>query len=206
MLLAGLNRIDGYAGLEPAKRLDYRQTDALRLGGVEWIWQAASKDSPSPRLWEQLDVFAPRARLLSRDVGSEQLANLEQLGPDVAAVDLPLTLPESSPGEVRVIVDSPGRMELEVKAPARQLLVTTESYDGGWLAAVDGAAVPVVRVNGDFLGCVVEGGARQVQFEFRPRSLWTGGLTTILGLSFMVCRYALALRGMRRPSEFGQGS
>jgi hypothetical protein len=206
MLLAGLQRIDGYAGLEPAKRLDYRQAAALRLGGVEWIWQAASKQNAAPRQWQRLDASASRARLLTRVVGPEQLENLEQLGLDVAAVDAPLSLPDSEPGQVQVIADSPGRIELETIAPARQLLVTTESYDAGWLATVGGVAVPVVRVDGDFLGCVVEAGTRQVRFEFRPRSLATGGLISILGLTFIVCRYALAVHGQGRRIASGQGS
>ncbi len=206
MLLAGLHRIDGYAGLEPAKRLNYRQDAALRLGGVEWVWQAVSKDTPGPRQWERLDASAPRARLLSQVVGSEQLANLEQLGLDVAVVDSPLSLSDSAPGQARVIVDSPGRMELETTAPARQLLVTTESYDAGWLATLDGAAVPIVRVNGDFLGCVVEADTRQVRFEFRPRTLSTGGLVSIFGLAFIICRYALAVRGQGRRIDSDQGS
>ncbi len=206
MLLAGLHRIDGYAGLEPAKRLDYRQTAALRLGGVEWIWQADSKDTPGSRQWQRLDASVPRARLLSRVVGPEQLENLEQLGMHVAAVDSPLSLPDSEPGQARPTVDSPGRIEIETVAPARQLLVTTESYDAGWLATLDGAAVPVVRVNGDFLGCVVEAGTRHVRFEFRPRSLPTGGLISILGLAFIVCRYALAVHGQARRIDSDQGS
>mgnify|MGYP001227065231 FL=1 len=206
MLLAGMNRIDGYAGLEPAKRLDYRQNAALRLGGVQWIWQAASNQAGAPRQWQRLDASAPRARLLTNVVGPEQLANLGQLGMDVAAVDSPLSLPDSEPGQAQAIVDSPGRIEIETTAPARQLLATTESYDAGWLATLDGADVPVVRVNGDFLGCVVEAGTRHVRFEFRPRSLRMGGLISVFGLAFIVCRYALAIRGQRRRIDSDQGS
>ncbi|HEY2761011.1 MAG TPA: hypothetical protein VGI75_09710, partial [Pirellulales bacterium] len=37
ILLAGFARVDGYAGLEPARQLDYRQPTALRAAGVQWI-------------------------------------------------------------------------------------------------------------------------------------------------------------------------
>ncbi|HTQ38695.1 MAG TPA: hypothetical protein VMJ32_06690, partial [Pirellulales bacterium] len=37
ILLKGWNRVDGYAGLDPAKQLDYRDPAALRAAGVEWI-------------------------------------------------------------------------------------------------------------------------------------------------------------------------
>ena len=44
---------------------------------------------------------------------------------------------------------------MAVATPTRQLLVVSESYHPGWQAAVDGVPQPVLRVNGDFLGCVV---------------------------------------------------
>ena len=44
ILLAGWKRADGYAGLEPAKRLDYRQLAALQTAGVGWISDHAAKN------------------------------------------------------------------------------------------------------------------------------------------------------------------
>ncbi len=204
MLLAGVRRIDGYAGLEPAKQLDYREPTALRLGGVEWVWEAASKQDV-PRRWLRLEASAPRVRLISRLDESGRLTDLERLGLDAAVVDTPLSLPVSEPGHARAVVDSPGQIEVETSAPGRQLLVTTESYDAGWVATIDGAAVPIVRVSGDFLGCVVEAGRRRVAFDFRPRSLASGYLISAFGLAFIVCRYALVVRGRGRRTDSDQG-
>ena len=35
--LSGWRRADGYAGLEPARQLDYHRLPALRLAGVRWV-------------------------------------------------------------------------------------------------------------------------------------------------------------------------
>ena len=44
---------------------------------------------------------------------------------------------------------------------------------------------PVMRVNGDFLGCIVEPGRSKIEFRFRPASLRYGKLSSIFGLSFL---------------------
>ncbi|HKD37368.1 MAG TPA: YfhO family protein, partial [Pirellulales bacterium] len=42
IVLTGWNRADGYAGLEPAKQLDYRTIPALRAADVGWIKEGAN--------------------------------------------------------------------------------------------------------------------------------------------------------------------
>ena len=59
--------------------------------------------------------------------------------------------------------DEPGDIALLVSTPVEQLLVLTESFHAGWQATTDGRSVPVVRVDGDFLGVVVEPGESSVQ-------------------------------------------
>jgi uncharacterized membrane protein YfhO len=80
----------------------------------------------------------------------------------------------------------PGRIEARVDCPSRQLLVVAESYQFGWLARVDGRPQPVHRINGDFLGCLVGPGTRQVVLEFRPRSLSVGRAVSFCGLGLVV--------------------
>ena len=41
------------------------------------------------------------------------------------------------------------------------------SYHSGWQATVDGRPVPVLRVNRDFLGCVVEAGRHRLTLDFQ---------------------------------------
>ena len=48
-------------------------------------------------------------------------------------------------------------------------------------ATIDGAPRPIVRVEGDFLGCVLENGVQRVTLRFMPRSFVYGSIATALG-------------------------
>ena len=60
---------------------------------------------------------------------------------------------------------------MRVEAPAKRLLFVSESFHPGWKCWIDNRPVPVLRVDGDFLGCVCPGGTSEVCFEFQPDSL-----------------------------------
>ncbi len=96
----------------------------------------------------------------------------------------PVTLTAGPPGTVGWS-ERPGDIRLEVAAPSRQLLVLAESFHSGWRAEANGVAIPIVRTNGDFLGCVVDPNMKSVRFRFAPDSLRYGKLLSILGLSLL---------------------
>jgi len=114
----------------------------------------------------------------ARDVAE---APLETTG----LVDEPLELPSGSPGTVTILSERPGQFRLQADSPTRQLLVVLESYHPGWQAEVDGRPQPVVRVNGDFMGCLVGPGQQEVVLDFRPRSLLLGRALSLLGMLAM---------------------
>jgi hypothetical protein len=195
-LLAGFARADGYAGLEPKRRLDYHAEKVLRLAGVEFCsvapaqWQLASAPAAMAQRWHRVERPLDRARLLTQvDVGP--------LTPDLAGLDvdhaaildqplkIPLGLPLGLPGKTQLPVDRPGHIEVRAIAPERQLLTLNEGFDLGWHAAVDGQPVPVLRVNGDFLGCLVPAGEHRVEWVFSPRSLMVGRLLSGCGLGLL---------------------
>ncbi len=192
MLLAGLERIDGYAGLEPLKRLDYKKIAALKLAGVGWIFSPNNTTSnETQRRWTSIAPSAPRARLVCETVSNAQLREIDALGPNAAAVDETVSLPPSLPGSASVIHETPGRITIDTRADTRQLLVTTESFHPGWQAVVDGRVEPIMRVNGDFLGCVLEAGAHRVGLRFQPASRRDGGVLSVCGLGLMLCIFWL---------------
>ncbi len=84
-----------------------------------------------------------------------------------------------STGTVRLTVDRPGRLIAETDAPGRRVLALTERFHEGWSATADGSTLPVVRVEGDFLGCVVESGTHRVELRFMPRSFMYGSVISI---------------------------
>ena len=117
--------------------------------------------------------------------------------------EFPLPLSETPPGEARLTAQRPGRLEVAIDAPGRQLLVVSESYHSGWRAAVDGASQPVLRVNGDYLGCVVGPGKQNVLLEFRPESLRRGLLASFAGLGLTVATLVCGMAPFRRPRRAG---
>jgi hypothetical protein len=191
MLLSGAQRIDGYAGLEPSKQLDYSQAETLRLAGVHWVLRTDSTEKiaglvPHDQQWLSVPSPLARVRMATRVIDSKTSVERD-IAADAARVDEPLDLSPGTPGVARLVSDRPGQLFIHTNAPTRQLLVVAESFHAGWRARCNGHCVPVMRVDGDFLGCVVTPGASDVELEFRPRSLEFGKKLSACGLALMVC-------------------
>jgi hypothetical protein len=103
---------------------------------------------------------------------------------------------------IRIATDAPGRIVIEVASRSPQLLVLTESYHAGWAATVDGTPARTLRVNGDFLGCLINECVGDVEFRFAPQSLRTGRACSLCGLGFWGLCFALIwLPRLRRPQD-----
>ena len=204
ILLVGWKRADGYAGLEPARLLDYRQPAALRIAGVGWISQ---KESNTTTNWIPLANPQPRAWLVTRAVASSDVnADIRQLPIDnTALVDKPLILPNSdTPGIATLSDDRPGHLEIATNCPSQQLLVINESFHAGWQADMDGEKTPVLPADGDFMGVVVPTGDHKISLEFDPLSLKLGRLVSAFGLGLIVATLLWPIRPWRlRRSNLG---
>src|SRR5690606_2882870 len=112
----------------------------------------------------------PRVRLVGGAVLSRDPArDLSRIDPArVALVDQLVPLEPGDGGTAAITHDGPGRIQIDVFTPTRQLLVISESYQRGWRAQTNGQAVPLVRAYGDWMACVVEPGRHEVQLHFQP--------------------------------------
>jgi Bacterial membrane protein YfhO len=208
-LLLGWKRADGYAGLEPSRQLDYRQTVALRLAGVGWVAVGADAADraafqPASPDWLQIANPLPRARLVTQAVVSTDPAR-ELTGiplESTALVEQSIDLQAGRPGTALIVADRPGDIRIAVNSPTRQLLVLAESYHSGWQATSGDERRTIMRVNGDFMGCPVEPGKGEIHFRFRPASLRYGEWLSILGLGFIAATLLHSIRsGIRQNSE-----
>jgi len=197
MTLAGWHRADGYAGLEPQRNLDYRRLAALRSASVRWLKKSKAAGEieglwKHPGEWLEVPRPLPWVRLVSRARFSQDPArDIEQIDLETTALtNVPLALPDSPPGKATLVAERPGRLHIQCDCSTPQLLVVSESFHPGWQAIVDGSPQQVVRVNGDFIGCPVGPGQRQVVFEFRPRSLHRGRAVSCLGLAMVLICFA----------------
>ena len=218
LLLAGFRRADGYAGLVPARQLDYRDADALRVAGVGFRADVLWDGDNSPTVWLPVDDPLPPIRLVTQAI----VDSLQQFPAEVVAGDAVLYSPATnylphlggasldpasfaedldlmpgSPGTLTDLDQRPGSFSLSTETEGRQLLVVTASYHSGWQATVDGRPVPVLRVNRDFLGCVVESGTHRVMLDFHPFSLGLGKVLSTLGLGLLCAQWVVA-EGLRR--------
>jgi len=179
--LTGCTQIDGYTQLMPTRQLDYQRVEALQVAGTDWVRKnAANAEIRGLRDrgdgWLAVPEPLPVVRLVSQARQSSDPAR------DLAGVDWrntvlteePIELGGGTPGRASVIDRQPGRFELSVDAPSRQILAVAESYHAGWQANVDGTPEAVFRVDGDFLGCQVGPGHHRVELVFQPRSLHDG--------------------------------
>lgn len=202
-LLAGWSRADGYAALEPVRRLDYRQLPALRVADVRWVMKnklTAGLPGLHPQGdWLQVPDPLPRVRLVTQVQPSRHPADeITKIAVETTALaESPLALPPGTPGQATLYDDRPGRLEIWTECVTPQLLVISERYHAGWQAEVEGKPREVLRVNGDFLGCVIQPGEHRVHLAFRPRSVRDGAIVSCLGL-VLAGSFLVGLRSWRR--------
>jgi hypothetical protein len=150
--------------------------------------------------FEELAGALPRARLVTRAVATA-VPEVEITAIDVATtalVDEPVELEAGVAGEATIEEDDPGAVRIATHAATRQLLVLAESFHPGWRVEVDGEDASVIRVNGDFMGAVVETGAHELRFSFAPRSYALGRALSFAGLAVVA---AVALGGVRAAAR-----
>jgi hypothetical protein len=183
--------LEGYhGGLEPRKCLDYHTLAALRVSHTAWHhlsrWDRPVSFPDLRRvtdLWYEVPDPLPRIRLVGRtQVSDDPAADLQRLDMDTAAlVTHPVDVESGEPGAATLLHEQPGELWVHTTTPGRRLLVIADSYDPNWRLSIDGVPATVERVNGDFLGCVVEGGEHDVRFTFRPACIRYGRLLSLAG-------------------------
>jgi hypothetical protein len=209
ILLAGWQRVDGYAGLEPARQLDYRSLAALKAAGATWVSATAAaqmenygelsttKAEREPN-WIRLSDPQPRAWLVTSAIpSSNPSVDIVRLDlANEALIDTASVAPQFSPspkGSVEIQTDRPGNFAATTDCPSTQLLIVTESFHSGWKAAIDGQVADVVRTDGDFLGLLVPARQHEIRLTFQPESLHFGRLASIFGLGLLIVTLLLWL-------------
>ena len=201
MTLRGWNQVDGYAGLPPVSRLlQSRTLKGLQVAAVRWVARGGRNDEipgliPRTSDWWEVPDPAPRARLMTKVRPSTNVSrDLSTTPDDTALVETAIPALAGQPGEAVIIVDRPGFIRVGVTAASRQLLVLSERYHPGWRVRSGERIGSVLRVYGDFLGCVIEPGAYEVALSFQPASLRQGKLATLAGLILLLAYLVFRLR------------
>lgn len=184
LIMKGARLADGYVSIPPKKELDAMNGARLKIAGVDSIMSKNILKFGGRSYGMMLPAPFPRARLVSKSVkSSEPGRDINNIDPSTTAlVDRDIRLSNGPPGSVTLVVDRPGKIGVVTQSASRQLLVLSESYHEGWKARIDGRVAPVLRVYGDFMGCVVNAGRHEVQLMFRPKSLVVGAWLSLAGI------------------------
>jgi hypothetical protein len=142
----------------------------------------------------------PRFRLVTSAVRAaspkEAIGNVDVA--TTAVVETDLSLDPAVPGNLEVLRDRPGAIELATETTSRQLLVIADSFHSGWSASVDATPTPVLRVNGDFMGVRVGPGKQHVLLSFYPWSLKLGTWLSALGVAITLIWYGWETASARK--------
>ncbi len=190
LIMRGIRLAEGYVSIPPRRYLDSLSEVRLRLADAHWIWNKRPRFLGGKAYGLRLAEPLPRARLLTAArVSSDPGKDIEGIDIETTAlVAEKIDLPPGRPGTAEITGDRPGEISIATESESRQLLALSESFHDGWRASVDGKSTPVLRLYGDFMGCVVDSGNHEVEFVFRPRSLRVGALLSAAG-----CVLALVL-------------
>jgi len=94
----------------------------------------------------------------------------------------------------------PNHLVIDATSTDSGLLVIADTSYPGWTATIDGAAAPVVRVNGAMRGVYLPNGKHHVELEYECRSLAVGA-----GISAVALLAALGLVGRSVLGRQGSG-
>jgi hypothetical protein len=192
LTLHGLPNYMGYVGLPPAWQLDPNADITKRVAGVRW-----EKRPLSARDWTVHEDALPLARLVTNAVVSDSPQEaIEEIDVTTTAiVEGSIEISGGLAGTVAWRKNEPGKAALECSAASPQLLVFAQRYHPGWDVEIDGEPSGLLRVNGDFMGCVVPEGEHEVTFTFSPKSLHYGLWVSGIGLLLVAAGWVALGRG-----------
>jgi hypothetical protein len=139
----------------------------------------------------------PRAVLVykAREIAAytNQIARLRDPGFDPQAeviLEVPPPLPPT-PGKGRADVAqyAPNRIAVKTQSDQPGYLVLSELFYPGWEAAVDGKAAPILKADCILRAVVVDKGAHEVIFQYRPRSLMLGAAVSAGTLALLLAAF-----------------
>jgi hypothetical protein len=99
--------------------------------------------------------------------------------------------------QVRLTALRPDRTMVEAALSAPGHLVLVDAFDPGWRATIDGQPAALLRANVAFQAVAVPAGNHRVELLYRPRSVFWGGLATLVAVVIALAVALPAAAGCR---------
>jgi hypothetical protein len=139
--------------------------------------------------WAERSGFDPRASvLINREGGAVDVPEPPaQPAPPAPGADRPGAPPDGSGegaagAQVMLETDTGERVTLTVDNPRAGFLVLADTHYPGWKAYDGGAALTIYQANGFQKAVWLEPGRHAITFEYRPYSLFWGGVLALASL------------------------
>lgn len=124
-----------------------------------------------------------------------------------AAAGVPTSAPLQPAGSAQLIADHNDEVRVSVQAEVPSVLVLGDTYQGDWVATVNGQPAHIARVDQILRGVIVASGPSLVEFRYRSPGRRLGAVistTTLIGLLGMTAVWARR-RSSPRPKT-GRGN
>ena len=167
-------------------------------GAIYWdgAWKVYENPGAMPRAWVVHETTVEASL-------DGALAALEKPGFDAwrtAVIDRPATLEprvEGADENANISAIEPNRLELSVHAASRGMLVLSEMYYPGWHAMVNSHPAAIYRTDVGLRGILVPAGDSRVVLNYTPRSIYLGGLISLITFGGVLAVYRFKLSGKR---------
>lgn len=159
--------------------------------------------APKAYLVQNLEYFSDREILLNRIKSPDfNLLNAATTEDKELASKFITKEDDLIKGSVKVSRYSTNRIELEVDAKKRSLLVLTDLFFPYWTAKIDDKPAEIYRVNCVFRGILVDRDSRKVVLQYRNPKFYNGLRITFLTLILTVLYIILSLFSKRKKEAF----
>jgi hypothetical protein len=102
-------------------------------------------------------------------------------------------------GNVQLLAYAPNRVRLRARTNCRARVILSDTYYPGWRAAVDGRDTPIVEAHGALRAVAVESGEHEVDFRYRPLSVFGGAALTAIGLLITAVVFLFEFQTRKSP-------
>jgi hypothetical protein len=129
------------------------------------------------------------ARMRQSDFHPEQVVFLDE-----APILDSLAISQSTKDDLVITAYKPEYVAIQVRTDQKGYLILTDSFYPGWVASMDGDAVPIYRADSVFRAVQVAPGEHTIVFEFRPSSFYYGAVISMFSLCLCVVFAILGLK------------
>ena len=134
-------------------------------------------------------AFVPRhvAPVADEEELLQALESLEFKPTEQAYVEEPIDIPQDARGQVRIVNETPTKVEIEADMQTPGLIVLADMWDAGWRAKLDDAEAPVICVDLALRGVKAPAGRHRLVFTYEPASFTIGVRVACGALIALAC-------------------